>query len=159
VIGAGIVRLSTAYHLLCDDPDAPVVVLESEATVAKHQTGHNSGVIHSGIYYEPGSLKAKLCKAGERATKDFCIEHGINFDECGKLIVATNPVELSRMGALKERASINGIKCRRVDRDELTRLEPNVTGLGACICRAPGSSTTGRCPASSRNSSRAAGDP
>jgi L-2-hydroxyglutarate oxidase len=131
VIGGGIVGLSTAYHLLSEDPDASVVVLEAEDVVAKHQTGHNSGVIHSGIYYEPGSLKARLCKAGERATKDFCIEHAISFDECGKLIVATNPTELARMEALDERAAVNGIKCRRVNHDELTALEPNVTGLGA----------------------------
>ena len=73
VIGAGIVGLATAHRLLCDEPDATVVVLEAEDEVARHQTGHNSGVIHSGIYYEPGSLKATLCKAGERATKDFII--------------------------------------------------------------------------------------
>jgi L-2-hydroxyglutarate oxidase len=131
VIGAGIVGLSTAYHLLSDDTDASVVVLEAEGAVATHQTGHNSGVIHSGIYYEPGSLKAKLCKAGERATKDFCREHDIDFAECGKLIVATDSVELSRMDALEERAAINGIECRRVGHDELTELEPNVIGLGA----------------------------
>jgi L-2-hydroxyglutarate oxidase len=80
VIGAGIVGLSTAYHLLLAEPDASVVVLEGAASVAAHQTGHNSGVIHSGIYYEPGSLKATFCKAGERATKDFCAEHDIPFD-------------------------------------------------------------------------------
>jgi len=130
-VGAGIVGLSTAYHLLRADPDATVVVLEREATVAVHQTGHNSGVIHSGIYYEPGSLKARFCKAGERATKDFCREHGIDFAECGKLIVATSAVEDERMGALEQRASVNGIACRRVDRAELLDMEPNVTGTAA----------------------------
>ena len=130
-MGAGIVGLSTAYHLLRADPDATVVVLEREATVAVHQTGHNSGVIHSGIYYEPGSLKARFCKAGERATKDFCREHGIDFAECGKLIVATSAVEDERMGALEQRASVNGIACRRVDRAELLDMEPNVTGTAA----------------------------
>ena len=123
--------LSTARHLLVAEPDATVVVLEGASSVAAHQTGHNSGVIHSGIYYEPGSLKARFCKAGERATKDFCAEHGIAFDECGKLIVATTAAELSRMAALEERAEVNGITCRRVSRDELTELEPNVTGIGA----------------------------
>jgi len=131
VIGAGIVGLSTAYHLLLEDPAASVVVLEAADVVATHQTGHNSGVIHSGIYYEPGSLKARFCKAGERATKDFCTEHGIEFDECGKLIVATDPTEGERLAALQERAAINGIECRPVDRDELVDLEPNVTGLRA----------------------------
>jgi L-2-hydroxyglutarate oxidase len=131
VIGAGIVGLSTAHHLLQAEPDASVVVLEGGQSVAAHQTGHNSGVIHSGIYYQPGSLKATFCKAGERATKEFCGRHGIAFDECGKLIVATSDTELPRMAALEERAAVNGITCRRVNRDELTKLEPNVTGLGA----------------------------
>ncbi|TPG31198.1 L-2-hydroxyglutarate oxidase [Mycolicibacterium hodleri] len=131
VVGAGIVGLSTAHHLLTAEPDASVVVLEGAGSVAAHQSGHNSGVIHSGIYYEPGSLKARFCKAGEQATKEFCAQHGIAFDECGKLIVATTPTELTRMAALEDRAAVNGITCRRVSRDELTELEPNVTGLGA----------------------------
>jgi len=131
VVGAGIVGLSTAHHLLAAEPDATVVVLDAAPSVAAHQTGHNSGVIHSGIYYEPGSLKASFCKAGERATKEFCTSHGIPFDECGKLIVATTPDELARMAALEERAAVNGIECRRIGRGELAELEPNVTGLGA----------------------------
>jgi L-2-hydroxyglutarate oxidase len=131
VIGAGIVGLSTAHHLVRTEPDATVVVLEAADAVATHQTGHNSGVIHSGIYYEPGSLKATFCKAGERATKDFCTEHGIAFDECGKLIVATDPVEVERMAALRDRAEVNGIECRSVGGEELAELEPNVTGLAA----------------------------
>lgn len=131
VVGAGIVGLSTARHLLLEEPDASVVVLEAADSVAAHQTGHNSGVIHSGIYYEPGSLKATFCKAGERATKEFCTEYGIEFDECGKLIVATTAAELARMAALEKRAAVNGITCRRIDGDELTEMEPNVVGLGA----------------------------
>lgn len=131
VIGAGIVGLSAAHHLLEAEPDAAVVVLEAEGSVAAHQTGHNSGVIHSGIYYEPGSLKARFCKAGERATKDFCADTGIAFDECGKLIVATDPAEVARLAALQARAAVNEITCRRVERDELGELEPNVTGLAA----------------------------
>src|SRR4051812_49338617 len=131
VIGAGIVGLATAHHLLETQPDASVVVLDGEHDVAVHQTGHNSGVIHSGIYYEPGSLKATLCKAGERATKEFCAEHGIPFVECGKLIVATDAAEVVRMDALAERAVVNGIGCARVSGAELTDLEPNVTGLAA----------------------------
>ncbi len=133
VIGAGIVGLATAHHLLLSDPDATVVVLEAEDTVAVHQTGHNSGVIHSGIYYEPGSLKATLCKAGEQATKAFCREHGVRFAECGKLIVATDAAELARMTDLERRAEVNGITCRRIDAGELAELEPNVSGLGALL--------------------------
>lgn len=146
VIGGGIVGLSTAHHLLETEPDATVVVLEAAQSVASHQTGHNSGVIHSGIYYEPGSLKARFCKAGERATKEFCTEHGIPFDECGKLIVATTAEELARMTALEDRAEVNGIACRRVGGDELTEMEPNVVGLEPCISRRPASSTTRWCP-------------
>lgn len=131
VIGAGIVGLATAHRLLCDEPDATVVVLEAEDEVARHQTGHNSGVIHSGVYYEPGSLKATLCKAGERATKDFCATNDIPFDECGKLIVATEPAEVARMDALAERAVVNGIEHRRVTAAELADLEPRITGLAA----------------------------
>ena len=138
VIGAGIVGLSTAHHLLEAQPDASVVVLDGEHDVAVHQTGHNSGVIHSGIYYEPGSLKATLSKAGERETKDFCTEFGIAFEECGKLIVATNSVEASRLAGLQERAAANGITCRPMDHDELGELEPNVTGLRALHLPATG---------------------
>ncbi len=138
VIGAGIVGLSTAHHLLLAQPDASVVVLDGAPDVAVHQTGHNSGVIHSGIYYEPGSLKATLCKAGERETKDFCTEFGIAFEECGKLIVTTNPVEVARLAGLQERAAVNGIGCRPVSRGELTELEPNVTGLQALHLPATG---------------------
>lgn len=131
VIGAGIVGLSTAYHLLLDDPAASVVVVEAEDAVATHQTGHNSGVLHSGIYYGPVSLKARFTKTGERATKEFCTEHGIAYDECGKLIVATDSIEVERLAALRKLAAINGIECRSVEYDELVELEPNVTGLRA----------------------------
>jgi L-2-hydroxyglutarate oxidase len=138
VIGAGIVGLSTAHHLLSAQPDSSVVVLEGSSDVATHQTAHNSGVIHSGIYYEPGSLKATLCKAGERATKDFCTEYGIAYDECGKLIVATNTAEVERLAGLQQRAELNGITCRPVDRGELVELEPNVAGLRALHLPATG---------------------
>lgn len=138
VIGAGIVGLSTAHHLLEAEPDATLVVLDGADDVAAHQTGHNSGVIHSGIYYEPGSLKATLSRAGEQATKEFCTAHGIPFDECGKLIVATDDVEVARLADLQERAAVNGIVCRPVDRRELVELEPNVTGLRALHLPATG---------------------
>ncbi|MCP9275617.1 L-2-hydroxyglutarate oxidase [Mycolicibacterium arenosum] len=138
VIGAGIVGLSTAHHLLEADPGATLVVLDGADEVAVHQTGHNSGVIHSGIYYEPGSLKATLCRAGERATKEFCTAHGVAFDECGKLIVATDDVEVARLVKLQERAAVNGITCQPVERGELADLEPNVTGLRALHLPATG---------------------
>jgi len=89
VVGGGIVGLATAMALLERNPGASLVLLEKESALAMHQTGHNSGVIHSGIYYAPGSLKADLCKRGERATKEFCTEHGIPFITCGKTLVAT----------------------------------------------------------------------
>ena len=131
VVGGGIVGLATAMALLQRNPGASLVLLEKESALATHQTGHNSGVIHSGIYYAPGSLKADLCKRGERATKTFCTEHAIPFVTCGKTLVATNALELERMEALVARARENGIEVERLDEAALRRREPNVTGLGA----------------------------
>ena len=131
VVGGGIVGLATAIALLQRNPGASLVLVEKETALATHQTGHNSGVIHSGIYYAPGSLKADLCKRGERATKAFCTEHGIPFVTCGKTLVATNPLELDRMDALVVRARENGIDVERLDEAELRRREPNITGFGA----------------------------
>ena len=131
VVGGGIVGLATAMRLLQRNPGASLVLLEKERALAMHQTGHNSGVIHSGIYYAPGSLKADLCKRGERATKEFCTEHDIPFVTCGKTLVATSPLELERMAALAERAVENGIEVDRLDANELRRREPNIAGLGA----------------------------
>jgi L-2-hydroxyglutarate oxidase len=131
VIGGGIVGLATAMALLERHPGASLVLLEKERALAMHQTGHNSGVIHSGIYYAPGSLKADLCKRGERATKEFCTAHGVPFVTCGKTLVATNALELERLDALVGRARENGIVAERLDADELRRREPNITGLGA----------------------------
>jgi L-2-hydroxyglutarate oxidase len=131
VIGGGIVGLATAWRLLHRNPGASLVLLEKERAVAMHQTGHNSGVIHSGIYYAPGSLKADLCKRGERATKEFCAAEGIPVVTCGKTLVATTPLELERMEALVVRARENGIEAERLDAHELRRREPNITGVGA----------------------------
>ena len=131
VVGGGIVGLATAWRLLERNPGASLVLLEKEAALATHQTGHNSGVIHSGIYYAPGSFKADLCKRGERATKEFCAAEEIPFVTCGKTLVATTPLELERMDALAGRARENGIEAERLDAEELRRREPNVTGLGA----------------------------
>ncbi|QXI26476.1 L-2-hydroxyglutarate oxidase [Pseudomonas vanderleydeniana] len=138
IIGGGIVGLATAMALLQRQPGASLVILEKEASLARHQTGHNSGVIHAGIYYAPGSLKADLCKRGAQATKDFCREHGIRHEVCGKLLVASTPLEMQRMQALYERSQLNGLKVERLDADELRRREPNIVGLGALFLDATG---------------------
>ncbi|WP_261795883.1 L-2-hydroxyglutarate oxidase [Mobilicoccus massiliensis] len=131
VIGGGIVGLATAMRLLAERPGSSLVVIEKEDRVAAHQTGHNSGVIHAGIYYKPGSHKAKLCKEGAVRTRQFCDEHGIPYRNTGKLIVATNEAELERMNALYERALINELDVEKIDEAELKRREPNITGIGA----------------------------
>jgi L-2-hydroxyglutarate oxidase len=138
IIGGGIVGLATAMALLQQRPGASLLILEKEASLGRHQTGHNSGVIHAGIYYAPGSLKAELCKRGAQATKDFCQEHGIAFDVCGKLLVASNPLEMQRMEALYQRSQQNGLKVERLDASELKRREPNIAGLGALFVDATG---------------------
>lgn len=138
IIGGGIVGLATAMALLQQRPGASLLILEKESSLGRHQTGHNSGVIHAGIYYAPGSLKAELCKRGALATKDFCREHGIAFDVCGKLLVASNPLEMQRMQALYERSQLNGLKVERLDASELRRREPNIAGLGALFVDATG---------------------
>jgi len=138
IIGGGIVGLATAMALLQQRPGASLLILEKEASLGRHQTGHNSGVIHAGIYYAPGSLKAELCKRGAQATKDFCREHGIAFDVCGKLLVASNPLEMQRMEALYQRSQQNGLKVERLDAGELKRREPNIAGLGALFVDATG---------------------
>ena len=131
IIGAGIVGLAAAREILRARPRSSIVLLEKENAVAWHQTGHNSGVIHSGIYYAPGSLKARLCREGAAATMAFCAEQGIKYENCGKLLVATNERERFRMEALIERAKQNGIEVLPIDRAGLMRLEPNITGVGA----------------------------
>jgi len=138
VIGGGIVGLATALKLMEAFPGAGLVVLDKEGSLARHQTGHNSGVIHAGIYYAPGSLKARLCRAGAEATKEFCAENSIRFETCGKLLVATNAVEVRRMDDLFQRAHTNGIVCERIDQAELSRREPNIAGLGGIFVPSTG---------------------
>ncbi|MBM3106893.1 L-2-hydroxyglutarate oxidase [Pseudomonas sp. V1] len=138
IIGGGIVGLATAMALLERQPGASLLILEKEPSLARHQTGHNSGVIHAGIYYAPGSLKADLCKRGAEATKAFCTEHKIKFDVCGKLLVASTPLEVQRMQALYERSQQNGLKVERLDAAELQRREPNIVGLGGLFLDATG---------------------
>ncbi|WP_433614215.1 L-2-hydroxyglutarate oxidase [Dactylosporangium sp. CA-139114] len=129
VIGGGIVGLATAQRLVQDRPDARVTVVEKEAGWGAHQTGHNSGVIHAGVYYKPGSLKATLCKAGSASMVEFCAEHGIAHKVTGKLIVATGADELPRLRALYERALANGLPVRMVSQGEAREYEPEV----ACV--------------------------
>ncbi len=138
VIGGGIVGLATAWQLLARRPGLDVIVVEKEDDVAQHQSGRNSGVIHAGIYYEPGSLKAQLCAQGAVAVKEFAAGHGIPFAEPGKLIVATTAIELVRLRGLRERAAANRIIARWVDRVELAELEPHIEGLAALLLPASG---------------------
>lgn len=133
VIGGGIVGLSVAWQLRQRQPSRRIVVIEKEPAVARHQTGHNSGVIHAGIYYEPGSLKAGLCRKGVAATLRFCNDNEIPYEQCGKLIVATNADEHERMLALYERALQNGIRVELLDQAQLQAAEPNVAGVGAIL--------------------------
>ncbi|AIZ32300.1 L-2-hydroxyglutarate oxidase [Pseudomonas parafulva] len=138
IIGGGIVGLATAMALLEQRPGASLLLLDKEDQLGRHQTGHNSGVIHAGIYYAPGSLKAELCKRGAQATKDFCHEHGIAFEVCGKLLVASNDLEMQRMQALYQRSQQNGLKVERLDADALRHREPNIVGQGALFLDATG---------------------
>ncbi len=132
VVGAGIVGLATAVKLLQENPGSSLVVLEKEADVACHQTGRNSGVIHSGIYYRPGSFRARNCVDGRRQLVQFCRRHKINHTICGKVIVATEPEEIPRLNAIYRRGLENGIEnLRLIDRKELNEIEPSAAGLQA----------------------------
>ncbi|WP_425640786.1 L-2-hydroxyglutarate oxidase [Marinomonas gallaica] len=138
IIGGGIIGMSTAMQLLERYPDKKLLVLEKESGPAEHQTGHNSGVIHAGVYYTPGSLKAQFCLEGNRDTKAFCQENNIPYDECGKLLVATNALEMQRMKALWERTEANGLERYWLNADELREREPNITGIGAIFVPSSG---------------------
>ena len=130
IIGGGIVGLSTAYQLLQLNPDLTVTILEKENAVAKHQTGNNSGVIHSGIYYKPGSLKAQNCLRGYDMLIDFCKAQNIEYDLCGKIIVAIKPEEIAGLEALYQRGIQNGLSGMRfLSKDEIKQYEPNCVGI------------------------------
>lgn len=131
IVGAGIIGLATAYALANKNPSARIVIIEKESAPGVHQTGHNSGVIHAGIYYTPGSLKALLCREGLDETKEFCKQYDIPYDECGKLIVATNRIELERIEALYQRGIANDLNLERVSSRALRMMEPNISGLEA----------------------------
>lgn len=131
VVGGGIVGVATAMTVLERHPGAALLLLEKEQQLAAHQTGRNSGVIHAGVYYAPGSLKARLCKAGRAETITFCERHGVAHRVTGKLLVATSPLEVERARALAARCSENGIEHEWLDARHLARLEPYVVGQAA----------------------------
>lgn len=131
IIGGGIVGLATGYQHVRRFPGRKVVVLEKEHELAFHQTGRNSGVIHSGIYYKPGSLKARNCVAGKQALVEFCRAEGVPYDVCGKVIVAVSEDELPRLEGIFQRGQQNGVPCTMIDRPRLLELEPHVAGIRA----------------------------
>lgn len=132
VVGGGIVGLAIARELTARRPGAQVIVLEKEPGLASHQTGHNSGVVHAGIYYRPGSLKAELCARGRVLLRDYCAERDLPFIERGKLVVAVHPAELGRLGMLEKTAAENRVPgLRRIGHDEIRELEPAASGIDA----------------------------
>jgi (S)-2-hydroxyglutarate dehydrogenase len=138
VVGGGIVGLSTAMALQRRYPRSRLLVLEKESRLAAHQTGHNSGVIHSGVYYRPGSYKASLARAGCRSMIAFCRDHGIPHEICGKVIVAAEEWELPLLASVRERGVANGVEVRELDAAELREREPHVRGLAALLVPAAG---------------------
>jgi L-2-hydroxyglutarate oxidase LhgO len=139
IIGGGVVGLGVALEITRRFPRLRLLVLEKEDRVARHQSGHNSGVIHSGIYYKPGSLKARLCVAGAAAMVEFCREHGIAHKVCGKVIVATHADELPRLEELHRRGEANGLAgLRMIGPEELREIEPHARGLQALVVPSTG---------------------
>lgn len=131
VIGCGIVGVSTALELSQRYPHLSIILLDKEDGPARHQTGHNSGVVHAGVYYQPGSLKADFCRRGAEITRQLCIDHNLPYQQCGKLLVATSEIEYRRMLDLEKRCAENRIEVRRLNEDDLRKKEPNIVGLGA----------------------------
>ncbi len=138
IIGAGIIGMSTAYHLSEKYKDKNIVVVEKEDQAARHQTGHNSGVIHSGIYYKPGSYKARFARKGSKSMMAFCDTHKINYDQCGKVIVATHTEEIPRMKKLYERGLENSLDVKLLNDYEVRRIEPFVNTVGGIHVRDTG---------------------
>ena len=135
IVGGGIIGASTALSIIKLNPKKKILLLEKEKSFAFHQTGHNSGVIHAGVYYEPGSLKAKFCKRGLEETIKFCKQHNIPYSQCGKILVATSKDELNRMQSLYERCQKNNIDVSLLSKQELYKLEPDINGLGAILVK------------------------
>jgi L-2-hydroxyglutarate oxidase len=139
IIGGGVVGLGVALEITRRFPHLRLLLLEKEDRVARHQSGHNSGVIHSGVYYKPGSLKARLCVTGAAAMVEFCREHGIAHNVCGKVIVATHADELPRLDELRQRGEANGLAgLRMIGPEELREIEPHATGLRALVVPSTG---------------------
>ncbi|MCL4170073.1 UNVERIFIED_CONTAM: hypothetical protein GTU68_035430, partial [Idotea baltica] len=138
IIGGGIVGVSTAWQLQQRRPDASILLLEKEDDYSKHQTGHNSGVIHAGVYYAPGSLKADFCRRGAEETLAFCQQHNIPYEQCGKLLVATNALEYQRMERLFERSAANGLDAEWLSAEQLSVREPNITGIAGLLVHTTG---------------------
>jgi L-2-hydroxyglutarate oxidase len=131
IIGGGIVGLATAYQISSHYRDATIALLEKENQVAAHQSGRNSGVLHSGIYYKPGSLKATTCREGKVLMETFCLEHSIRYETCGKVIVALDEKELPLLERIYERGLGNAVKCEKIDQKQLHELEPHAAGIAA----------------------------
>ncbi len=131
VIGGGIVGLATARAVVRADAARSVVVLEKEPAVGMHQSGRNSGVIHAGVYYRPGSVKARLCTAGRTSMVEYCKEHGIDHEVCGKVVVAANAAEQVQLSELAKRCEANGVRAELIDQEQLRELEPHVAGMAA----------------------------
>ena len=138
IIGGGIVGVSTAWQLQQRMPDKSVLLLAKERDLSTHQTGHNSGVIHAGVYYAPNSLKAQFCREGLAATVAFCKENKLPYEQCGKLLVASNELELERMQGLYERCQTNNIDVEWLNAPELQIHEPNIIGLGGLLVKDTG---------------------
>src|SRR5690625_1193321 len=138
IVGGGILGMSTAMQLKQAYPDRRMLLVEKEQAPACHQSGHNSGVIHAGVYYTPGSLKARFCLAGNRATREFCEAHGVAYEICGKLLVATSELEQQRMEALWERTAANGLEREWLSGEALREREPNITGIGGIFVPSSG---------------------
>src|SRR3954453_21046739 len=132
IIGGGIIGLAVGREITRRRPGTGVMVFEREDSLAQHQTGHNSGVAHAGIYYRPGSLKAELCTRGRMLLRDYCAQHDLPFDECGKLVVAVDESELGRLAALERTATTNRVPgLRWLDGDEMSEIEPYAKGRAA----------------------------
>jgi len=132
IVGGGIVGLATGLRTLEARPGTKLLLLEKEDSLGRHQTGHNSGVLHAGLYYKPGSLKAKLAVEGLRQMVSFCQTHKVSYEQCGKIVVATEPSELPRLEKLMERGVANGLKgLRKISADEIREIEPHAAGLAA----------------------------
>jgi L-2-hydroxyglutarate oxidase len=139
IIGGGVVGLAVALEIIRRFPHLPLLLLEKENRVARHQSGHNSGVIHSGLYYKPGSLKARLCVSGAAAMVEFCREHSLPHEVCGKVVVATEPNELPRLEELRKRGEANGLAgLRMIGPEELREFEPHAAGLQALVVPSTG---------------------